>query len=69
MFNLGSSYFHVALTTVRHLLNVETSALPSARIAYASELHPLQQSRDSVDVPEKLLVRRKLRPDLQRLIN
>ena len=22
MFNLGSSYFHVALTTVRHLLNV-----------------------------------------------
>jgi len=23
MFNLGSSYFHVALTTVRHLLNVK----------------------------------------------
>ena len=22
MFNVGSSYFHVALTTVRHLLNV-----------------------------------------------
>ena len=25
MFNLGSSYFHVALTTVRHLLNVRLS--------------------------------------------
>jgi len=24
MFNLGSSYFHVALTTVRHLLNVSS---------------------------------------------
>jgi len=24
MFNLGSSYFHVALTTVRHPLNVDT---------------------------------------------
>ena len=23
MFNLGSSYFHVALTTVRHLLNAQ----------------------------------------------
>ena len=26
MFNLGSSYFHVALTTVRHLLNVNYSS-------------------------------------------
>jgi len=28
MFNLGSSYFHVPLTTVRHLLNVSTYYLP-----------------------------------------
>jgi len=27
MFNLGSSYFHVALTTVRHLLNVALSTV------------------------------------------
>ena len=27
MFNLGSSYFHVALTTVRHLLNVTGAVL------------------------------------------
>ena len=30
MFNLGSSYFHVALTTVRHLLNGMNAALHSA---------------------------------------
>ena len=29
MFNLGSSYFHVALTTVRHLLNVNDTSLTS----------------------------------------
>ena len=28
MFNLGLSYFHVPLTTVRHLLNVSTYYLP-----------------------------------------
>jgi len=40
MFNLGSSYFHVALTIVRHLLNVTVSldhALP--RCTVAVEIH------------------------------
>jgi len=31
MFNLGSSYFHVALTTVRHLLNVTKRGLDTSR--------------------------------------
>ena len=31
MFNLGSSYFHVPLTTVRHLLNVESETTHGSR--------------------------------------
>ena len=34
MFNLGSSYFHVALTTVRHLLNVARSIEISSKIIF-----------------------------------
>ena len=34
MFNLGSSYFHVALTTVRHLLNVNRHAHHNTPLIY-----------------------------------
>jgi len=46
--------------------------LPSARIAYAVLLQayrPLQKSHDHADLLEKLRLRRKLRPALQRLTN
>jgi len=38
MFNRGSSYFHVALTTVRHLLNVGRSH-SSEYSAHAAQQH------------------------------
>ena len=43
MFNLGSSYFHVALTTVRHLLNAANR--PSAQ--RLGQLQTCQVSRIS----------------------
>jgi len=47
--------------------------LPLARIAYAAidaaTYRPLQQTRDPVDLLEKLRLCRKLRPSLQRLVN
>ena len=44
MFNLGSSYFHVPLTTVRHLLNV------SVNVEFKVTLHEQVRYRGSLTV-------------------
>ena len=46
MFNLGSSYFHVALTTVRHLLTV-SDALVQFLIVYTQQTCCSQRAYNS----------------------
>ena len=46
MFNLGSSYFHVALTTVRHLLIVRYNVSASESRPYTRLIHAMYKNAD-----------------------
>jgi len=53
MFNLGSSYFHVALTTVRHLLTVNSQTGCNSICTALTKVAPLEH------IPKGVLVNSK----------